>query len=178
MEFRAIGAPLRTTLGDLALRIDHIGSTSVPGVAAKDVIDIQVTVAALDAETLARALAPLGYALKPEITRDHLPPGRENVPGEWRKLFFSPPQGQRRTNLHIRQANRANQRFALLCRDFLRIDSQARGGYERVKLALARLHPDDVEAYYDVKDPVFDIILAGAEHWATATGYMPGSSDL
>lgn len=178
-EFRAIGGQLRAALGELALRVDHIGSTSVPGLSAKDVIDIQVTVAALDAEALAQALAPLGYTLKPDITGDHLPPGREeDAPEEWRKLYFSPPQGQRRTHLHVRQAGRANQRFALLCRDFLRVDPQACGGYERVKLALARLHPDDVEAYYDVKDPIFDIILAGAEHWASATGYTPGPSDL
>lgn len=177
-EFHTIGSQLREALGDLALRVDHIGSTSVPGLAAKDVIDIQVTVAALDAEALARALASLGYTIKPDITRDHTPPGQAAAPEEWRKLFFSPPAEQRRTNLHIRQANRANQRYALLCRDFLRVDQQACGGYERVKLALARLHPNDVDAYYDVKDPVFDIILAGAEHWATATGYTPGPSDL
>src|SRR5438552_13184250 len=41
--FIAVAQPLRTALGELALRIDHIGSTSVPGLAAKDVIDVQVT---------------------------------------------------------------------------------------------------------------------------------------
>lgn len=179
MEFREIGSALREALGDLALRIDHIGSTSVPGLAAKDVIDIQVTVAALDTEALSAALAPLSYSLAAAIDHDHVPPGHENdAPEEWAKLFFRPPVGQRRTNLHVRQAGRANQRFALLCRDFLRVDQQACGGYERVKQALARLHPYDVEAYYDVKDPVFDIILAGAEHWATATNYVPGPSDV
>ncbi len=178
-EFRRIAAPLREALGPLALRIDHIGSTSVPGLAAKDVIDLQVTVPALDAAALSTALAPLGYTQKLEIDHDHTPPGREDdPPEEWRKLFFQPPAGQRRTNFHVRQAGRANQRFALLCRDYLRADPQACGGYERAKVALARLHPDDVEAYYDVKDPIFDIILAGAEHWATATGYTPGSSDM
>lgn len=177
-EFRAIGMRLRRALGDLALRIDHIGSTAVPGLAAKDVIDIQITVAALDAAALAAALAPLGYAQKREIDHDHTPPGHEDdPPEEWRKLFFRPPTGQRLTNLHVRQVGRANQRYALLCRDYLRADPQACGGYERAKVALARLHPDDVDAYYDVKDPVFDIILAGAEHWATATGYTPGPSD-
>ena len=46
-EFAAIAATLRHALGDLALRIDHIGSTSVPGLAAKDIIDVQIAVAAL-----------------------------------------------------------------------------------------------------------------------------------
>jgi GrpB-like predicted nucleotidyltransferase (UPF0157 family) len=166
-------------LGDLALRIDHIGSTSVPGLAAKNVIDIQVTVAALDAATLAAALAPLGYSLASDIDHDHTPPGHDDDPTEeWSKLFFRPPTGMRRTNPHIRQVGRANQRYALLCRDYLRADPQACGGYERVKVALAHLHPDDIEAYYDVKDPVFDIILAGAEHWASQTSYASGPSDL
>ena len=49
---------------------------------------------------------------------------------------------------------------------------------KQIKEALARLHPDDVEAYYDVKDPVCDIIAAAAEWWAVATGYTPGPSDL
>ena len=179
MEFRDIGAPLREALGDLALRIDHIGSTSVPGLAAKDVIDLQVTVAALDAEALSAALAPLGYTLYPVADHDHTPPGYDDdPPEEWSKLFFRPPAGQRLTNLHVRKAGRANQRYALLFRDFLRADPLARGGYERVKQALAQMHPDDVDAYYDVKDPVCDIIMAGAERWASATGYVPGPSDL
>ena len=46
-EFQTISRPLRAALSDLALRIDHIGSTSVPGLAAKDIIDIQITVVAL-----------------------------------------------------------------------------------------------------------------------------------
>ena len=53
----------------------------------------------------------------------------------------------------------------------------AMGGYERSKRALARLHPEDVDAYYDVKDPICDIIMAGAEQWAVATNWAPGRSD-
>jgi GrpB-like predicted nucleotidyltransferase (UPF0157 family) len=52
-EFGSVGARLRNELGALALRIDHIGSTAVPGLAAKDILDIQVTVAALDEALLA-----------------------------------------------------------------------------------------------------------------------------
>ena len=178
-EFRALATPLREALGGLALRIDHIGSTSVPGLAAKDIIDIQVTVATLDAEALSEALAPLGYTLYTVADHDHLPPGHDgDAPDEWRKLMFRAPAHQRRTHTHIRQAGRANQRYALLFRDYLRADALARGGYERVKQALARLHADDVDAYYDVKDPACDIIMAGAEQWASATGYTPGPSGL
>ena len=175
--FQTIGASLRAALGDQALRIDHIGSTAVPGLAAKDVIDVQVTVATLDSAALSTALAPLGYTLLPHVTGDHLPPGRAAVPEEWAKLYFRPPPGQRPTHLHIRQAGRANQRYALLFRDYLRADPGAAAAYGQIKLALARLHPNDLDAYYDVKDPVCDLIIAAAELWATASGYTPGPSD-
>lgn len=176
-EFRRIGAALRAALGDLALRIDHIGSTAVPGLAAKDVIDVQVTVRSLDPGPIAAALAGAGYTLRDGIIGDHVPPGRDDDPAEWRKLYAQPPAGQRRTHLHVRQAGRANQRYALLFRDYLRATPPVAAAYRQVKEALARLHPEDVDAYYDVKDPVCDIIIDGAERWALDTGYVPGPSD-
>jgi len=57
-EFRAVARSLHTALGPLALRIDHIGSASVLGLATKVVIDIQVTVAGLDAPLMAQAFLP------------------------------------------------------------------------------------------------------------------------
>lgn len=177
-EFCRVGEPLRAALGDLALRIDHIGSTAVPGLAAKDIIDVQVTAATLDAEAFVAALAPLGYTRLADILGDHVPPGHDDAPGEWLKLFFRPPASQRRTNLHVRQAGRANGRYALLFRDYLRADPGAAGAYRQIKEALARLHPDDMEAYYDVKDPVCDLIMAAAERWALQTDYAPPPSDL
>src|SRR5688500_6073520 len=114
-EFARIAAALKAVLGDLALRIDHIGSTSVPGLAAKDVIDVQVTVAALrPVETLEAALQRAGYSLRPEIQRDHRPPGATGPDTEWEKRFARPPAGQRPTNVHIRVAGRPNHRYALL----------------------------------------------------------------
>jgi GrpB-like predicted nucleotidyltransferase (UPF0157 family) len=176
-EFGRIGTALREALGDLALRIDHIGSTAVPALAAKDVIDVQVTVEALDAAAIAAPLTPLGYRIWEGIAEDHVPPGWDEAPGEWQKLYFHAPAGQRRTHLHVRQENRANQRYALLCRDYLRAAPTTAGAYAQIKEALARLHPDDQDAYYDVKDPVCDIIIDAAERWAAVTGYVPGPSD-
>lgn len=175
--FRRLAAPLRAALGDVAVRVDHIGSTAVPGLAAKDIIDIQVTVAALDAAALVPLLAPLGYRPRADITSDHAPPGWDAAPEEWRKLYFRAPDSQRRTHLHARQAGRANQRYALLFRDYLRADPAAAAAYAQVKIALARLHPDDADAYYAIKDPVCDIIMAAAARWAAAPGYAPGPPD-
>jgi GrpB-like predicted nucleotidyltransferase (UPF0157 family) len=176
-EFRTLARPLRSALGDLALRIDHIGSTAVPGLPAKDVIDIQVTVAELNREVIARALAPLGYSTRADVVSDHVPPGADASPNLWRKLYFRAPQAQRATHLHVRQDGLPNQRYALLFRDYLRQYPAAADAYAHIKLALARLRPTDVEAYYDVKDPVCDLIVQAAEQWAATSAWEPGASD-
>jgi GrpB-like predicted nucleotidyltransferase (UPF0157 family) len=173
-EFQAIAAPLRDRLGDLALRIDHIGSTAVCGLPAKDIIDVQVTVRSLDpAARIVDAIRALDYVHLDHIRGDHLPPGMDTAPERWVKLFFRTPQGQRRVNLHVRVAGNPNQRYALLFRDYLRANPLAAEGYAEVKRQLARYHPDDEDAYYDVKDPVCDIIMAGAERWATLMQWNP-----
>src|SRR5512144_1314814 len=86
-EFQAIARVLRDALGPLALRIDHIGSTSVPGLAAKDIIDIQVTVQALD-EPVGRALESAGYRRREPIIADHVPPGQPETQSEWAKWLY------------------------------------------------------------------------------------------
>jgi GrpB-like predicted nucleotidyltransferase (UPF0157 family) len=177
-EFNRIGRTLRAALGNQALRTDHIGSTAVSGLAAKDIIDVQVTVRDLAAQDYRSTLAGLGYSWIVRITEDHAPPGFEAAPHEWRKLFFRGPEDERRINLHVREAGRANQRYALLFRDYLRADDLACGAYAQVKQALAELHPGDMDAYYAVKDPVCDIIIAAANRWAEQTGYEQGPPDF
>src|SRR5262245_38875210 len=86
-EFRDIAKTLRGGIGPPALRIDHIGSTAVPGLAAKDVLDIQISVAALDAHLL-ECLSALGYIRVEHINRDHLPPSDNSPVDEWQKWFF------------------------------------------------------------------------------------------
>src|ERR1041385_8028114 len=98
-EFRRIGQEVRACLGALALRIDHIGSTSVPGLPAKNIIDVQVTVEALDLERLAPRLERAGFIHRSDNPdRDHRPPGAQGPDQDWVKLFFSPVPGRRATN--------------------------------------------------------------------------------
>ncbi len=175
-EFAELARPLRAILGDVALRIDHIGSTSVPGLAAKDIIDMQVTVRDLDAP-IEELLTPLGYTRVLEITNDHLPPHTTGPVSEWEKRYFRPPTSQRPTHLHVRAQGRANQRYALLFRNYLRTHSIAAGAYAQIKRALAQQHPEDWEAYYDVKDPVCDIVWEAAEAWAKSIDWQPDRSD-
>jgi GrpB-like predicted nucleotidyltransferase (UPF0157 family) len=165
-EFATAASLLREALGHLAMCIDHIGSTSVPGLAAKDVIDVQVGVADLDDPRLVPAFEQLG-ATATDITADHVPPGDQSHASAWEKRCFRPPALWRPTHLHVRAIGRSNFRYALLFRDYLRHSASAAAAYAQVKVALARLHPDDVEAYYDVKDPVCDLIMDAAERWAT-----------
>ena len=176
-ELRAVADALRAALGGLALRIDHIGSTAVPGLGAEDVVDVQVTVAELaPAEALLAAFAAGGYQLRGPRS-DHRPIGDTRAEAEWQKLYLREPEGGRRSHIHVRQAGRANQRYALLFRDYLRADAHAAAAYEQAKRVLARLHPFDIDAYLEVKDPICDLIMGAAERWATATAWAPGDSD-
>lgn len=170
-EFAQIATTLRGALGDLALRIDHIGSTSVRGLSAKDIIDVQVTVAELNATTLDSAFARAGCTRIVDIDRDHVPPASTGGNQDWRKLMYRPPTEMRPTHLHVRRAGSANGRYALLFRDYLRTHPLAAAAYAQVKLALAQHDSYDWDLYYDVKDPVCDIIMAGAEDWAAQTGW-------
>ncbi len=107
-------------LGELAQRIDHIGSTSVPRLPAKDILDIQVTVRTEpDLDDVAERMAAADWELRPP-RRDHPVPGLPADDIQWVKRMLVEPMYRRRVNLHIRVAGRANQRYALLFRDYLR----------------------------------------------------------
>ena len=174
-QFRRIAGELRRGLGALALRIDHIGSTSVPGLAAKDVIDVQITVAALE-PPLHDALTILGYQRSAVISEDHRPPFATGPDSDWHKWFYRPPAGQRRTNTHVRVSGRPNQRYPLLFRDYLRTHPASAAAYAELKRRLAAGLADP-DSYPDVKDPAVDLIAIAAEDWAVATGWQPGPSD-
>lgn len=171
-RFQKTGVALRKALGERALAIHHIGSTSVPGLAAKDVIDVQVTVADFDL-SYRPFLEDLGLTFRGDIRADHLPPGTVLAPEELEKRYFTGDS----LHVHIRVADRFNQRYALLCRDYLRTHPGAASAYAEIKRQLARYFPNDVEAYYAVKDPVFDVIMAGAEDWAEMSDWQQAPTD-
>jgi GrpB-like predicted nucleotidyltransferase (UPF0157 family) len=174
-EFQALAQHLRQALGDLALRIDHIGSTSLPGLAAKDEIDIQVTVAALDDQVIA-AMTALGYTRPDGAWRDHCPPDFNGSEAEWEKLLFCPPEGQHGANIHLRIQGRANQRYALLFRDYLRMHPAAAKAYAELERRLAHILTDP-QTYTEVEDPANDLIYLAAEEWAAATHWQAGPCD-
>lgn len=165
-EFERLSAELGDALGPLALAIDHVGSTSVPGLAAKNCIDVQVRVADVDQASIVPIMTALGYRLRPE------PWNHVEVSGgvECAKLVFAPPVGARTCNVHFRVHNGPNTRYALLFRDFLRADERARRGWGDFKQRLARSVPD-LMAYGQVKAPATDVLMCAAERWAAATDW-------
>ena len=177
-EFQRLGTAIRDALGARVLRIDHVGSTSVPGLASKNVIDIQATVASLELESLSGRLARLGYERVAPYARDHLPPGGSSDEADWRKAFFLLASPERRVHPHVRVAGAANQRYALLFRDYLRDHPAAAAAYASLKTKLSELDPPlEPDDYTDVKDPACDLIIVAAEDWAERTGWRPAPSD-
>ena len=167
-EFEVIRSTLQKILGPLALCIDHIGSTSIPGMAAKDVIDVQVTVQELSPE-ITRKMIEARFVYRPDNTHDHVPFGEDENPWLWAKLCFEQPDGQRRANIHARMVGNLNQRYALLFRDYLRTHPNSAKTVESIKRQLAKYHAGDVDAYYDIKDPVYDLIWYAALDWGKQT---------
>ncbi len=165
-RFAGIGAELRRALGDVALRIDHIGSTSVPGLAAKPIVDVQVSVRWL--EPVAPFRDPLvGIGL---VYRAENP--------ERTKRYFREAPGQPRTHIHVRRAGSFSEQFALLFRDFLRADQRAASDYVAIKRTLAQQYRHDGQAYTDAKAPFCWKIIERADEWAQRIGWEPGPSDV
>lgn len=172
-EFKTAGAQLRKVLGDSALRIDHIGSTSVPGLGAKDVVDIQITVESLDEMAAFTEKMLAARFLKRGIYQyDCLVGIDDPVDLQLRKMNFREPEGQRRCHLHVRQQGLKNQRYALLFRDFLRANTTVRMAYERIKRRLTEIFPESIGGYLYIKDPLMDIIYEGAESWAQNSDWV------
>jgi dephospho-CoA kinase len=174
---------LNTACGHRAVRIDHIGSTAVPGLEAKDVIDVQVTVASLAvADELADALLAAGYPRITAITGDDVLADARSRVAEfdhsddkalWGKRIHCSADPGRLTNVHVRVDGWPNQQFALLFRDWLRADADVRDEYVEVKRRVAAAGHATTAEYADAKEPWFRDIYHRAWAWADTTGWRP-----
>ena len=183
-QARRIAARLNTACGHRAVRIDHIGSTAVPGMDAKDVIDVQVTVASLDAaDELAEAVTSAGYVRMPVTADESKPDARSTVAefdrtnGEslWHKRLHCSADPGRPTNVHVRVDGWPNQQFALLFVDWLAANSDAQEQYLAVKRDAERAGAldDHIADYVAAKEPWFSDAYRHAWDWADATGWRP-----
>lgn len=176
-EFVVIGTRLRHVLGDTAVRIDHIGSTSVPNLPAKDVIDLQITVANLADSAIAEKLAGAGYVMRDGFARDDYLGMAPDSP-DLQKRYCREPEGGRRTHIHIREHGRFNQRYPLLFRDYLRTHPIMRQGYAAIKSRLSEIFPVSIDGYLYIKDPLMDMIFAASQEWALVTNWQPDENFL
>lgn len=174
---------LKTTCGHRALRVDHIGSTAVPGLAAKDVIDMQITVESLAvADELAEPLLSAGYPRIERIADDVAKSAARSTvdrydgdddPALWSKRTHASADPGRPTNVHIRVDGWPNQQFALLFVDWLKADADARADYLSVKRAADQDGGGDIADYVAVKEPWFLDAYRRAWEWADSTGWKP-----
>lgn len=145
-DFESEAKRIADALGQVARRIDHVGSTSVPGLAAKPVIDIQVSVSSLEPVACYREpLERLGYTYA-------------TVPFP----YFHKPAGWPHTHhIHVREAGGADERRTLAFRDWLRTHASDRDDYEALKRRVARnADPSTVEGRYRYSEAKTEFIRA------------------
>jgi GrpB-like predicted nucleotidyltransferase (UPF0157 family) len=136
-------------LGDTALSVEHVGSTSVPGLAAKPIIDIDLAVPnSADESTYVPQLEAAGYLL---IIRE--PDWHEH------RLFKGPDTN---INLHVFSPGSPETHRHKVFRDWLRTHDDDRNLYARTKLDLASREWSDIRGYTDAKDDVIDAIYLRA----------------
>lgn len=143
----AYAAALRAS-GTPPVAIEHVGSTAVPGLAAKPVIDVDVVVAAPDVDAAVRALSRIGFERSAGV----------GVPG---RVALVTPERFRPSNTYVVTDGSLALRIHLAVRDVLRADPALRDEYGAVKLRAAETAAD-IDAYLAAKDEVIDRILRRA----------------
>ena len=164
-RFTLLAKGLRVSLGETALRIDHVGSTSVVGMWAKPIVDIQISVPFLDLlDEFRLPLEQLGYLYRadnPDLT----------------KRYFREKPGTTRTHIHVRQAGSYSEQEALLFRDYLRQQPEEAEKYAMFKQDLAVQYRDFPKRYVEEKAPFIHAMLMNARVWSQEVGWFPRESD-
>lgn len=164
--FMDVASKLRNSLGDLAIRIDHVGSTSVTGLAAKPIIDIQISI--VDYDNL------INYKSKVEQVGFVF---REDNPDQTKRYFRELP-GTRRTHVHVRRAGSFSEQVTLLFRDYLREHPTDCLTYAQEKHRLMKLYSNEHSKYVEGKGPVVWGIIQKAHMWSQETGWHPAKPDM
>ena len=158
----------------IVTEVSHIGSTSVPGLLAKDVIDVQVGVRHLadaDRDDVQRAFRDAGYVFSHGIHGD-TPHPLGSDPADWTKRFLGGCDPGSHVHVHVREHGSAGWRFALLFRDWLRHEPPEREAYAAEKRRLLGLH-EATSDYVVAKEAWFEGAWERATDWAERTGWQP-----
>ena len=157
-RYAQISIRLAEALGESFLRIDHVGSTAVPGLAAKPIVDVQVSVADVEnEESYLPSIEREGFELR------WIEPGH--------RYLRPPPELPRLWQVHVCTSGSDWERVHLLFRDYLRAHPDTAAEYSELKRALAEQHRWESIAYTDAKGPFIEHALADAEVWATSIGW-------
>ena len=145
--FLHIKSELEPALGQLAISIEHVGSTSVPGLAAKPIIDIDVVVRKTDLEPAIKALAAIGYVHE----------GNGGIEG--REMFkYSGKEHLMEHHLYVCPEDSRELKRHVLFRDYLRSHPDAVQSYSQIKKEAAELYPGDIDSYINHKGSVIEKI--------------------
>jgi GrpB-like predicted nucleotidyltransferase (UPF0157 family) len=148
---------IEDALGSVASRVDHIGSTAVPGLAAKPIVDIQVSVSDVELEpSYLEPLVAAGYRLRVR-ERGH-------------RMFRTPELD---VHIHVCDAGSDWERRHLLLRDWLRESAEDREAYAALKVELQGQGWETMNHYADAKTALISDVTARAEAWATRTRWFP-----
>ena len=150
--FRILQEDLIRIFAPTSIRVEHIGSTSVPGLAAKPVIDVVLGAASLaNIESKINLLAESGY--------EYVSKYEKEIPE--RRYFVKPSIHSLRAHIHAVELDSRIWREHLAFRDALRADSSLRSQYQALKLQLAEEFANDKSAYSTAKNPFIESVLAG-----------------
>lgn len=158
-RFAAAAAAVQAALGDTVIRVEHVGSTSVPGLAAKPILDMMPLVQDVrDVSKRITAMAAIGY----------IPRGEFGLPG--RRYFVKGTAHARLVHCHLYAADHPEVERHLAFRDYLRTHPAARDAYAARKIELAQQHPTDIVAYMDGKNGLIKQLEAEALRWRRRQG--------
>ncbi|MDF1757831.1 MAG: GrpB family protein [Legionellaceae bacterium] len=158
-KFLLLKNELLLSCKDLIVDIQHIGSTSIYGMKAKDIVDIQCSIRSFDEIKLIKTkLESIGFEMIEDIKQDHVPfKDKDYFSPEWEKRFFKGSFQNQAYNLHIRLVDSLNWKFALSFRDFLSENHKAKYAFMQVKERLAESGVDKY-AYCILKDSIIDLM--------------------
>ncbi len=147
---------LKTIFGDEAIDIQHVGSTSIPGIVAKPQIDILVVVKELShVQSFSSALESAGFAYM----------GANYIPTE-EYFVEDTPDGKRLASIHILEQGNPKINSYINFRDYLRVNEEDRALYVATKTALYQQHGDSYANYDAGKKEVLEAIKSRANQWA------------
>lgn len=155
--FAAWRRRIRLELGGVAVRVEHVGSTAVPGLVAKPIVDIQISVHDLDDEsTYVPGLRTVGVSLR---SRD-----------AEHRYFRPPPERPRDVHVHVCRVGGTWEHEHILFRDYLIAHDDARTEYAALKRDLARRFATDRLAYTEGKTAFIVAAMQAAERWVAEAG--------